>query len=77
MRNANRTIALIIAAAAALGACNKASTDQNVAMANNAAAPADIEALPADESSTTPSNELATGDDAPDTNDLNESGNAY
>ena len=75
MRNANRTIALIIAAAA-LGACNKSATDQNVAMANSAV-PADIEALPADESSTTPSNELATGEDAPDTNDLNDSGNAY
>jgi hypothetical protein len=38
---------------------------------------ADIEELPPDESSGTSSNELETGEDNPDVNDLNASANSY
>lgn len=75
MRNANRLLAMIFAAAA-LGACGKGNSQENVAMANNAAA-AEIETLPADESSETPSNELVNGEDNPDVNDLANNTNAY
>jgi hypothetical protein len=77
---------LIIAvgiAALALGACHKQqqAQDQNIAIDegvpdNQVAGNADIETLPADESSTTPSNQLANGFDNPDVNDLGNSGNS-
>lgn len=75
MRNALKLIPPLIAFAG-LGACHKqeAQTDQNVAIDINTVSPNDIEALPADESSETPSNELANGyDDAAD----NTGGNSY
>ena len=75
MRNADRLLAMIFAAAA-LGACGKGNPTQNAAMADNAA-PAEVETLPADESSETPSNELANGEDNPDVNDLANDSNAY
>ena len=76
MRNANKVVALALGLAALL-ACQKNGSDQNLAMANNAAIPADIEALPPDESSETPSNDLVNGTDTPEVNDLNTSDDAY
>ena len=82
MRNAKLIIAVGIAALA-LGACHKQQQvqDQNIAIDegvpdNQVAGNADIETLPADESSTTPSNQLANGFDNPDVNDLGNSGNS-
>ena len=61
MRNVTST-ALLLATACALAACSRDASDQNIMVDNNvAAADADIEALPADESSATPSEELANG----------------
>lgn len=68
---ARATIALTAAAAAALlPACQKHQPrpEQNIAVDNGIAANADIETLPADESSATPSNQLANGFDNPDVN---------
>ncbi len=76
MRNANKVVALALGLVA-LAACQKNSSDQNLAMTNNAAAPADIEALPPDESSETSSNELANGEDNADVADLNASNSSY
>jgi len=82
MRSAKLIIAVGIAALA-LGACHKQqqAQDQNIAIDegvpdNQVAGNADIETLPADESSTTPSNQLANGFDNPDVNDLGNSGNS-
>lgn len=76
MPNAKMIIALG-AAALALGACHKqqVAQDQNISMDdavadNQLAGNADIETLPADESSTTPSNQLQNGFDNPDVNDV-------
>ena len=75
MQNARSIIALGIAAMA-LGACQKQQQpqDQNIAIDegipdNQVAGNADIETLPADESSTTPSNQLQNGFDDADVND--------
>jgi protein-disulfide isomerase len=66
---------VLAGAAAAMGACQKQSAE-NIAI-DNVAANADIETLPADESSTTPSDQLANGQDGVDVNDLNASSNAF
>ena len=78
MRNARLTVALSIAALA-LAACHKdkaQTNEQNMAVDEGmptTAGNADIEALPADESSTTSSGQLQNGfDDA----DVNEAGPA-
>ncbi|HKU93532.1 MAG TPA: hypothetical protein VJP82_09330 [Sphingomicrobium sp.] len=78
MRNALKVLTTSIALAG-LGACNKQEpqTDQNVAIDINTVSPNDIEALPPDESSGTPSDQLANGDDNPDVNDLNAASNSY
>ena len=67
----------MVVAATALAACSKAHPERNqeVTMDDNLAAgqlppDADIETLPADESSTTPSNQLQNGYDSPEVNDL-------
>ena len=60
----------------AVAACQKNQSDQNIAV-DNIAANADVEALPPDESSETPSNELMTGTDNADVGDLNASSNSY
>jgi hypothetical protein len=65
-------------AALALGACHKQqqNQEQNISMdegvPNNqvSAGNIDMETLPADESSTTPSNQLQNGFDNPDVNDI-------
>jgi len=70
MRNAPELF-LIAVAAVALGACQKEGSDQNIVVDNNVAANADIEALPPDESSGTPDDQLANGADNADVQDLN------
>ncbi len=61
MRNVTRA-ALLLIGASALAACSRGGSDQNIMVDNNvAAADADIEALPADESSATASDDLANG----------------
>jgi hypothetical protein len=71
MRVAIRTLkAVLVMSLATAGGCQKNQADQNSA-AVNSTAPADIEALPPDESSTTPSNELANGTDNTEVSDLN------
>jgi len=77
MRSAAR-ILIVALAAAAFAACQKQQPtrqNQDIAIDDNLAAgqlPAntEIETLPADESSTTPSNQLQKGDDSPDLNDV-------
>jgi hypothetical protein len=59
----------------ALAAC-KNQSEQNIAI-DNLAANADVETLPADESSETPSNELINGSDNADVGDLNASSNSF
>ena len=62
--------------ALAAAACQQDRSEQNIAIDNNLAN-ADIEALPPDESSATPSNELVNGVDNGDVTDLNASTNSY
>lgn len=78
MRNALKVLTATIALAS-VGACKKQEpqTDQNVAIDINSVSPNDIEALPPDESSGTPSDQLANGEDNPDVNDLNSASNSY
>ena len=75
MRNA--ALLVLGLGAAALAACHKAHPQQNQTMSLDENIPAgelpgnvDIETLPADESSTTPSNQLQNGYDNPDVNNL-------
>lgn len=74
------TTALIVSGGLALAGCHKQAQQQNnVAMADEVSngtipANADIETLPADESSETPSNQLANGMDNPDVNDVTTNG---
>lgn len=83
MRNAKIVAALGIAGLS-LGACNKQQpqqADQNISIDegvpdNQVAGNADIETLPADESSTTPSNQLQNGFDSSDVNDVSDEGNS-
>jgi hypothetical protein len=79
MRNADKVFASLVLVAAALAACSKPQAEaNNVALETNAAIPPDIETLPADESSATPSNELVNGSDNSDVNATdNSSGNGY
>lgn len=70
MCNAKRLM-LLAAAGLLLAACHKQTPppqEQKIVVDNGIDANADIETLPADESSTTPSNQLATGLDNPDVN---------
>lgn len=79
MRNAPKALTLVLAAAA-IAACHKqpqqtASANQDISMEDNLSSVqipdnAQIETLPPDESSTTPSNQLQSGDDKPEVNDL-------
>ena len=77
MRNAKTIVMLGAAALAlALGACHNQQQAQNNDISMDDAVPenqvaadnAQIETLPADESSATPSNQLQNGFDAPDVN---------
>lgn len=76
MPNAKTVLALSMAALALAG-CHKQQPQQNQEIAidegggnNQMLANADIETLPPDESSATPSNQLQNGSDNPDVNDL-------
>ena len=79
MQNAKLILA-VGAAALALGACHEQQPqDQNIAIDEGvpdnqvAAGNVQFETLPADESSTTPSNQLQNGFDNPDVNDIDTS----
>ena len=72
MPNAARPV-LLVTALAALAACQQDRSDQNIAIDNNVAN-ADIEALPPDESSAAPANEL---DNGAANADANAAGNGY
>ena len=62
---------LLLISMGALAACqNDEQPEQNFAIDTNVPAGADLEALPADESSTTPSDELANGAADPAVNDI-------
>ena len=74
MRNVTKGPVLLVAILA-LAACSDRSAE-NVAIDINNAAPGDIEALPPDESSATPSDQLVNGDDNADVNDLNAASNS-
>lgn len=75
MRSITKLI-LLSGATVAVAACQKNQSDQNIAV-DNIAANADVEALPPDESSETPSNELINGADNADVGDLNATSNSY
>jgi hypothetical protein len=75
MRNAHKLIPLFIVATF-VGACQQEQSDQNIVITNNSAG-ADIEALPPDESSTTPTDELINGNDNAEVADLNSADNSY
>ena len=66
MPNATRILALA-AGLTALAACGQDRSDQNIAIENNSAA-TDVEMLPPDESTATPSDELANGATDADSN---------
>ena len=70
-----KRLVVVSGAVVALAAC-KEQSDQNIAV-DNIAANADVEALPPDESSATPSNELMNGADSADVGDLNASLNSH
>lgn len=77
-----RLVMLVLAASTAgLAACNKADQpgqEQNIVIDDgNIPANADIEELPADESSGTPTNELVNGDDTSGLGEANASSNSY
>ena len=75
MRNAPELF-LIAVVSIALGACQKDRSDQNIIVDNDVVANADIEALPPDESSGTPDDQLANGADNADVQDLNAANNS-
>jgi hypothetical protein len=77
MRDAKTTLVLAIAALA-VGSCHKQQQPQDPNIAIDEGVPdnqvtagnVQFETLPADESSTTPSNQLQNGFDNPDVNDI-------
>jgi len=78
MPNADRLI-LVATAALALAACGQSQQqgEQNIVIDNAVDPNAQIETLPADESSTTPSNVLVNGADDPDLGDVDQPANSY
>ena len=72
MRAAMKTLkTVLVVSLAAAGGCEKNDAAQNQSISIDNASPAEIEALPPDESSATPTNELANGADNADVTDLN------
>jgi len=66
---------MLLAGVALTAACHKQpQPEQNIIIDNGVMANADIEALPPDESSATPSNQLANGEDNPDVNYVSNNG---
>ena len=68
MRAATKILVPIFAVAALSGCGETESAEQNVVITNSVPAGADVEALPADESSGTSSDDLANGAVTPDEN---------
>ncbi len=78
MRSAEPLL-LVAVAALTLVACRQQEQqagDQNVVIANGIDPNADVEALPPDESSATPTDQLANGADNPGVSDLNAATNS-
>ena len=66
---------LMLSGVGLAAACNRQPPQQNQDVAiTNVPAAAAVEALPADESSGTPSNQLVNGNDNPDVNDSTSNG---
>ena len=65
MRAARRTLLVVIALAAASASCRNPASDENATIDGHNGSATDIESLPPDESDSTPSDELANGDDEP------------
>jgi hypothetical protein len=68
---------LLVGTALGVAACQRKQPTDNITITDNIPANADIEALPPDESSATPFNDLANGTDTPEVNDLNTSDDTY
>jgi hypothetical protein len=68
---------LLVGTALSVAACQKNQANDSITITDNIPANADIEALPPDESSGTPSDQLANGEDNADVSDLNASDNSY
>ena len=62
MPSARKLIALLFSVAL-IGACQQQRSDQNIMIDNNVVSSADVEAVPPDESSATPTDELMNGVD--------------
>jgi hypothetical protein len=75
MRAANW--AFLLFGLGAVAACRNNQAEQNITITDNIPANADIEALPPDESSATPTNELENGSDNADVTDLDAPSNSY
>ena len=76
MPNAHKVFVLALGIAAVAACQKQPQPEQNIVIDTNAAmANADIEALPPDESSETPSNELVNGSDNPGVSDINSATN--
>ena len=69
MRATVRLSTLVLVMASAGCSKEKPPQDQNIVIADSNLAGADVETLPPDESSGTPSNQLVNGNDNPDVND--------
>ena len=65
MQNARKLIAPLFSAILITG-CQQQRSDQNIMIDNNVVSSADVEAVPPDESSATPTDELINGVDAND-----------
>lgn len=76
MSNAPRDITFALIAGASLAGCGGQASDQNISIDNGVDANAEIEAVPADESSATPAGQLGIGVDNADVADLNDSNTA-
>jgi hypothetical protein len=73
MPNAPKLL-ILLALLPAIAGCHKEQAQQTpdpniVGIDNDAGTPTDVDTLPPDESSATPSNQLVNGDDSPDVND--------
>ena len=74
MRATVRLSTLVLVMASAGCSKEKPPQDSNIVIADSNMAGADIEPLPSDESSGTPSNQLVNGNDNPDVNDTTANG---
>jgi hypothetical protein len=77
MRAALKLLIIAGAAAAVAGCQKQPPQDQNIVITDEIPANADIEALPPDESTETPSDQLENGSDNANVSDLNAPANSY